>query len=343
MKNSMKSAFGLTALAAALFATPALADQIKLNNGDVITGEILNKGASTVQVKTSYAGSISIAWKDIASVNADKPLNIMLEDDSIINATIAPAEAGKGKLKTADLETSSDIDLAKIKFINPTPIQSGVGIVWTGNVNLSGSMTKGNADNGAIRLAAEAVARSKTNRFTVGAVANQAESNKQDIEKNMRGYMQYDHFLTEKWYAYVNGSAEYDRFRDIQLRSRVGIGAGYNVYNTDVMTLDVEAGISYVNTDYFVGEDTNAPAARWALRYNHKLFGGNVVAFHNHEILFGLEDLNDSLIFTQTGLRFPISPSISATTQLNVDYAKTPAPGRKSTDTTFLFGVGYGW
>lgn len=343
MKKLLAQSFKLTILSTALLATPALADQIKLNNGDIITGEIVKKGADTVQLKTSYAGNINIAWKDIASVSADKPLQIMLEDDSIINATISPAEAGKGKLKTADLETSNDISLAKIKFINPSPIESGIGIVWSGNINLSGSTTKGNADNGMFRLAGEAVARSKTNRFTVGAVANRAESNKQDIEKNMRAYAQYDHYFSDKWYGYVNGAAEYDRFRDIELRTTVGTGVGYSWYNTPDMTLDLEAGITYISTNFYSAPDVSAPAARWGLRYNHKLWGGNVVAFHNHQLLFGLEDLNDSLLFTQTGLRFPINEHISATTQLNVDYAKTPAPGRKATDTTFLFGVGYGW
>lgn len=333
----------LSAASTMLFANLAIADQVTLNNGDVITGDIIKKDASALELKTSYAGKISIAWKEIASVKADKPVKVMLADDSIVNATITPTTDGKGALKVNGLDKTNNINLAQIKFINPTPIESGIGIVWTGNVNLSGSITKGNADNGAIRLAGEAVARSKQNRFTVGAAANRAESNAQDIENNVRAYMQYDHYVSERWYVYANTSAEYDQFRDIDLRTRLGAGAGYSVYQTPDMTLDVELGLTYINTDFASTEDTSTAAGRWALRYNQKLFGGNVVAFHNHELLFGLESLDDSLLFTQTGVRFPISANLNATTQLNVDYAKTPAPGRKATDTTLLFGVGYGW
>ncbi len=343
MKNNKQWLLALSTATTLMFANTALADQVKLKNGDVITGDIINKNASTLQLKTSYAGEVSIAWDQISSVNAEKPVQVMLKDDSIVNATITPTDDGKGSLKVEGLDTPSNINLAQIKFINPTPLESGIGIVWSGNINLAGSITKGNADNGAVRLAGEAVARSKQNRVTLGAVANRAESNSQDIEKNMRGYIQYDHFFSEKWYGYANASAEYDEFRDIDLRTLFGTGVGYSVFNLPEKTLDVELGLTYINTDFNVADDISTVAGRWALRYNHKLFGGNVVAFHNHQLLFGLESLDDSLLFTQTGVRFPVSENINANVQLNVDYAKTPAPGRKPTDSTLLFGVGYGW
>lgn len=333
----------LSAACAFLFAKPVLADQVKLNNGDIITGDIVRKDAKVLELNTSYAGKISIAWKEIASINAEKPTQVMLTDDSIVNAIITPKVEGKALLKLESTDKAQDINLAQIKFINPTPIESGIGVLWSGNVNISGAMTKGNADNAQLRMAGEAIARSKLNRFTIGAVANRAESNSQNTEENLRVYGQYDHYLSDRWYVYANASAEYDPFRDIKLRSRIGTGAGYSVFKTADTTLDVELGLSNINTDFDSAEDENTTAGRWALRYNQKLFGGNVIAFHNHELLFGLEDINDSLLFTQTGLRFPIYAQINASTQLNVDYAKTPAPGRKSTDTTLLFGLDYGW
>lgn len=333
----------LSAMSIFMFANSALADKVKLNNGDILTGEVVRKDDKVLELNTSYAGKISIAWKEIASIHTEKPQQVMLTDDSIVNATITPQTDGKGSLKIEGLDKANDINLAQIKFINPTPIESGIGIMWSGNVNLSGAMTKGNADNAQLRLAGEAVAQSKQNRYTIGAVANRAESNSQNIEENLRFYTQYDHYFSDRWYVYANASAEYDPFRDINLRTRIGSGVGYSIFKTADTTLDVELGLSYINTDFDTAEDDQTAAGRWALRYNQKLFGGKLIAFHNHELLFGLEDINDSLLFTQTGLRFPIYAGINASTQLNVDYAKTPAPGRKSTDTTLLLGLDYGW
>ncbi len=343
MLGSRLGLITLSAVSLFLFTTAALADQIRLNNGDILTGDIVRKDTKVLELNTSYAGKINIAWKEIASIHIEKPTQVMLTDDSIVKAIITPTADGQSALKVEGQDKASAINLAQIKFINPTPIESGIGILWSGNVNLSGAMTKGNADNAQLRLAGETIARSKQNRLTMGAVANRAESNSQNIEENLRLYTQYDHYFSDRWYVYGNASFEYDPFRDINLRSRIGTGAGYSVYKTEETTLDLELGVSYIDTDFDTADDEQTAAGRWALRYNQKLFGGNVIAFHNHELLFGLEDINDSLLFTQTGLRFPIYAHINASTQLNVDYAKTPAPGRKSTDTTLLFGVDYGW
>jgi len=60
-------------------------------------------------------------------------------------------------------------------------------------------------------------------------------------------------------------------------------------------------------------------------------------------VLVSLEDVGNTLVFTKTGLRIPISDNLTASTQLNVDYANQPAAGRKKLDKTLLFSLGYGW
>ena len=46
---------------------------------------------------------------------------------------------------------------------------------------------------------------------------------------------------------------------------------------------------------------------------------------------------------SRSGLRVPIADGLNASLQLNADWERTPAPGRKSTDTTMLLGLSYGW
>lgn len=343
MSSTVNQTLKIVIFSTSLFANAALADQLKLNNGDILSGEILKKDSKVVKLKTSYAGNISVAWKDIASISTDKPNQIMLADDSIVNGTIQPSESGKGTLKITGLEAKNDIPLTQIKYINPTPEQSGIGVAWSGYIDLSGATSRGNTENSAYRLSGESVARTKQNRFTIGGQANRADNNGVESEFNNRAYMQYDHFVSEKWYVYANGALENDRFRDIKLRSRIGSGMGYSFYNTQDIKLDIETGLTYVNTDFYEAVDENNPNARWALNYKNRLFDTAIETFHRHEILLGIDNTDDLLIFTQTGFRFPFTQHINASTQLNVDYQKTPAVGRKSTDTTLLFGVGYGW
>lgn len=46
---------------------------------------------------------------------------------------------------------------------------------------------------------------------------------------------------------------------------------------------------------------------------------------------------------SRTGVRVPIASGINASVQVNLDWEREPAPGRKSTDTTLLIGLGYEW
>lgn len=330
-------------LATSVFTSQVLADEIKLKNGDVLTGSIVKKETDKLIFKTSYAGDISIAWSEIVSLNSEAPVQIFLNDETIITGVIEKSEAGRVKIKTNRLESKTDIDLKELDYINPSAEVSGIGVAWSGNVNLGGAITQGNTDTSLIRVDAEAIARTKKNRFTVGGVVNRAKSNDIDTEYNSRGYGKYDHFLTKQWYLYTNATLENDRFRDINLRTSAGVGNGYQIYEQDDLNLAIEGGINYINVDYDQAEDDGYASGRWALRYDQKPLSGNVQLFHQHEVLFGLDDIAKTLVFTKTGLRVPIASSLNASTQLNFDYNNQPAAGREKLDKTLLFSLGYGW
>lgn len=102
-------------------------------------------------------------------------------------------------------------------------------------------------------------------------------------------------------------------------------------------------GVSYVNEDFIAAPDDSYPAGRWSLELTRKLASARVELFHRHEGLVGLEDTADLLLRTQTGARFALVSKLVATAQLNLDYDKTPSPGRETTDRTYLVTVGFEW
>lgn len=326
----------------ALLSHAAYADTIKLKNGDVITGKVVKKETNKLIFETKYAGEIKVLWSEVATLSTDDAVNLVLKDDSNFNARLQKRSLGKVKAVNTGLQLSTELDMNQLAYINPSPEVSGKGVSWKGHANLGGAITQGNTDTSVIRFDAEAIARSKTNRFTIGGYVNRAENNDIDTEFNSKGYMQYDHFLSKQWYLYANGSLEHDRFRDIKLRSSAGVGSGYQIYEQDDLNLSVEGGLNYVNTDFNAAEDDSYASARWALKYDQLIFE-HVKLFHRHEVLVSLEDAQNTLIFTQTGLRVPIAKNLNASTQLNVDYAGQPAEGRKSVDRSLLFSLGYNW
>lgn len=335
---------------------PAAADEVRLKNGDVLTGEIVKKETGVLVFKTSYAGQIQIQWSEIETLKSDNPVHIILTDNSNLRGPlIDTTEPAAAKIQLAQAKDNSEkedededkkereFDLAKTRYINPTPDLSGEGVRWTGNINAGGTLTQGNTETKLLRFDAETIARTQHNRYTLGGVFNRAQDHGHNTQFNTRGYGKYDHFLTPQWYAYANTTGENDRFRDLRLRTTTGAGSGYQIFETPNLNLAIEGGLNYIKQDYYVARDESYPGARWAIKYDQLVFNSATKLFHEHEVLIGLQDTNHILLSSKTGLRFPFLFNFNATTQLNYNWDSSPSPGREKADSTLLFTLGYGW
>jgi putative salt-induced outer membrane protein YdiY len=272
------------------------------------------------------------------SLKTDDPIKVELSDETDLEGVTETAEEGKMRLKTEKIVEPVSFDLAHVKSINKAPEPS---VKLKGHANVGISTAKGNTDTGTQHFDGEFVARTAKNRYTLGAEYNRAEDQGEKTEKNALGFAKYDHFLTKKWYFYSNASFEKDEFKDINLRSAIGAGMGYQFLETALTNLSFEAGLSYVNEDFELGQDDDYPAGRWSLDFDRYFLNKVIQFFHFHEGFVGLEDTEDLFIRSRTGLRLPVYKNIKATTQFNFDWDNSPAPGRKRRDYMYLFTLGY--
>lgn len=336
----IRTAASLLALAIA----PGLAaDTVYLQGGDRITGSIVSKVGDVLTLDTAYAGEVKIAWSQIESVETSNPARFILKDHTAMNAQAVRAADSAVVLSAGELITTAPIALADIEYINPPPEVSGEGVAVSGHANLGLSANRGNTDNDQLYYDAETVIRSVKNRFTIGAIGNNRKEDGKNTARGNRAYFKYDHFLSQKWYAYANTDVEQDDFKDLNLRTTIGGGAGYQFWETPDRNLSLEGGLTYVNEDYDIASDDDYAAARWAVRYTQFLFGGGTQFFHTHEGLVSVDDTADSLLRMQTGLRFPLVENLNATIQYNIDWQNRPAPGFKRTDSGYIVSIGYLW
>lgn len=324
------------------------ADEIHMKNGDRISGEIIKMEETTLELKTKYAGTINIQWNDVEAIKTDTATKIVLDDKTRIEAHITPL-----KDNTVALQQKSDakpilLELSRITHINPSPLVvintvTDGAIKYSGRVNFGLNYTKGNTDTEKLHLDAEVIARTLKNRYTVGAELNREKDGDIKITSNSTLYLKYDHFINGKWYLYTNGTFKEDKFKDLELRSSIGAGAGHQFYESDPLNLLLEAGLNYVDEDFIAANDDDYMALRWAIKYDQKFFKKWIKAFHEHEGLQGIEDKEDLIISSKTGLRFFFIKNVEATGQLNADWENSPAPGTKRTDLTYLLTFGYHW
>lgn len=326
-----------------LLSQPLHADQIILANGDQITGKVVTKKDGTLVFQTQYAGKLKVSWKDVVKLRTDEPVDVMLQDDTNLHAVVSSAEEGKVKLKAGKIIETAPIPLDKIAYINPPPEISGKGVKFTGRVNLGINATSGNTQTKQLHLDTEMVARTRFNRYTVGAIANRASDSGTTITSNATAYTKYDHFLSKKRYFYINARFHNDKFKDLNLRTTLGVGLGHQFWESEQRNLYLEGGVAYVNEDFIDAQDDHYGALRWGVRYDQWLFNHVTQFFHQNEGTIGLSQGNDVVINSQTGFRFPLGDGFNTSVQVNADWERHPAPGKKNTDLTYLLNLGYAW
>ncbi len=130
---------------------------------------------------------------------------------------------------------------------------------------------------------------------------------------------------------------------DINLRTTVGPGLGYQVFESDLMNLSFEAGPSYVNTDYDKQDDEDNISGRWAMNFDRFFFEKLFQYYLNNEGYVSLSDTQDVFMFTRTGLRFPVKAGIFLNAGFEWDWDNLPSPGTDRSDYRYILSLGYGF
>jgi hypothetical protein len=151
----------------------------------------------------------------------------------------------------------------------------------------------------------------------------------------------YDRFFTERQFGYVRSSLEHDAPKDIDRRATAGFGYGVQLAETPAASVALRGGLDYVDVERFVAPDEGYPAAGWGIKARFLPRGRELELFHEQEGFWNLEDTDVVLVRTQSGVRVPLVGRLKGSAQLNVDWESEPAPGRRSTDSTLLFGLDY--
>ena len=361
----------LACLALLLLASAAArADEVILANGDRLTGTVVRKEGDELVFRTSYAGEINIAWSQVVRVTTENPMSLVLADQSLAQANRLaappkPKPAPEPSAAEPPAETAPEperegtpggsppqapaepepapVPIDAVTYINAGPGIDLLGVRWKGRINIGGNGNRGNSRTDNLLVEGEAVARRQRDRWTLSGLFDRGKDRNVVTRHNTRLSGKYDLFINPRWYGYSILTYEEDRFRDIDRRDTIGAGLGHQLIETERTHLSLEGGLNYVRTDFLEAENERYPAARWAVKYDQRLFGTDIEVFHNHELLSDLTDSERTFIRTQTGLRLPLIGRLMATAQLNLDYDNKPAPDKAKSDRVYLFSLGYHW
>lgn len=322
------------------------ADQVILKSGDHLVGTIQSITADSVVIDTNFADPITLDRSQVATLNTKDPVTAVFNSGEYLTGTIESSNQDSLQMNTDRAGESEQFQLDEIKSVvrgDPVEIAKAENAVkFTGGLNIGLSRSKGNSDNEKYNGSGFLRARTPKNRYTLNLSRVFERSSGDKTEDETYGAIQYDHFLTDKWYLFNSASFEEDEIQLLNLRTSLAAGAGYQFYERDDLFMSAEFGVGYVNEDFDIDDDSDYIAGRWAFNYDYDWLDWLSI-FHNHQGLHSLEDADDVVIRSQSGLRFPLRDGFNATVQANLDWDKSPAAGAVSTDREYIFTLGYGF
>lgn len=320
---------------------------IHLKDGSQLHGEIISMVGGTLKAKASFSPGdpIPIAWSEVTGLTTKGSIVLVLNNGVTLHGTAQPGEPGTIQLATDLIKVTIPVLVETVIAINPPEKKA---VQYKGNINFGGSLTAGNTDLTQANFLGELVIRGDVLRLSLLGRWNYSEDSGSIITRNAFGNIKLDLFLTKRFYLFTSALFEQDTFQDIQLRTSISGGPGYQFIMKDDfaspylrnMELDGEIGLGFFNEDFKVAQDQQFATGRWAANLDWPVTP-DVTIFHQHQGFPSLEDFTDFYITSQQGIRIKIMGNFTTGLQMNWRYDNTPSAGKKASDFQYLLNFGY--
>jgi putative salt-induced outer membrane protein YdiY len=235
----------------------ARADTLRLDNNDLLRGEVLSGDEKSLKFKHATGSEMKISWDRVVYMQTDKAVELRTIDGAKLRGKLIYGYTPHYTVVVSESEGPVPVSLERIAALNE-PEDVGV---WTGRIALGLTVQDGNTRAVNFFFNFDAERRSKETRLEAHALYNYGEN--EHVLSTKKGFAraQFSWYFWNPVYAYVGGAAEYDRFQDLKLRARGGGGLGYAFIETKEYVARVEGGAEYVNEQFFDSSLNNAYVA----------------------------------------------------------------------------------
>ena len=208
---------------------------------------------------------------------------------------------------------------------------------WERSAALGLTLTKGNSDT--LMVTADALATRKwiSDELSLGASASYGEDDGEKNNEALKGFAQWNHLFTEKFYGYVRVDALHDAIADVEYRVTLSPGVGYYFIKQDNMHLSAEAGPGVV-FEKQGGVEKTYFTARVAEKFDYK-FNDRARMWQMVEFLPQVDNLDNYIINAEVGVEASLTKKTALRAVVQDTYDNQPAPGRDKNDLKLVTSV----
>lgn len=306
---TFKCGLSVAAIAASLVATPAFAD-VPQPVREMIDAAIATGDAEKVATVLELA--------KITNPDDGEAIDDIAADFSAKQQELAAAAAAE---KEADIRSAGLLDN------------------WSGQGQVGAFRSTGNSNDTGLTAGINLQRTGINWRHKLTALADFQKTNGVTTREQFLLAYEPNYQINDRLFAYALGQYERDRFQGFSSRLSASAGLGYEVIETDTMTLSVKAGPAYRKTSFIAGGSDSSIAGLAALDFDWKV--SDTVKLTQDASAF-IQSGNSTYIST-TGLEANLGGSLSARVSYAVEHDTAPPAGAVQTDTLTRFTLIYGF
>ena len=329
------------ALSVLVLSSIGQADTLWLENGDVVSGEIMKLDAGQLKIKTEYASTVVIDWRHVRAVQADQQLWVRLVGETepqlrhlnALETGVEVHDEEEGKIR----RFSSVWAVAAIhqeKPVLPDRWQFG------GEVRVSIDSKMGNTNREIYGFDGELNLDDEWNKNTLEWDFEIKHYATYDVKEWMAGYS-YNRFLDEHIYVAGTFDWEYELRADERRRTLLGTGLGYRFWETTSGKLQTSFGISRLWERYKINESQDGYGFAWLINYQTQLLDN--LRYYNNNKLFYRFGGGEMLLDMRHGLRVALNSRVSVRFSHTLDYDSQALTSVEKFDSQVKLSIGYQW
>lgn len=315
-------------------------DSIRLNNKDLLVGELKELDKSVLTFDTKYADKdFKIKWKSVAEVYSSRTFIISLADGTRITSAIHTDPSNKNNVLITIQGIQKSVSISNVIFLEP--IESTFFSRLEANFDIGMTLTKTNN------------LRSITTNFDLNYLAykwdfgmafNLVYSEQDDVDNVNRwsGNINAKRAYSSNWFLQISTDLLSNTEQRLKLRNTTGLGAGYYFKRNNNLSFGLGGGLAYNNEKYSgIGvEDKNSMEAYIALQFN-KYDIGDLSLLTSLRIAPSITEKGRNRTDFNFTMKYDLPLDFYIKMEVTYNYDNQPVEGATKDD--YVFQTTFGW
>ena len=316
----------------------AHADVVTTTDGARLTGTINKITPKIVELKTDYAGTLTVDMTKVTSVTSDAPLTTQFKDSSTVTG-VTTIDQESIKVTSDTVASSSPVGQLQASWLpSAEPPKESLFDPrhWVYNAGADIAGKSGNSDEMTTNMLFDMALISKADELRFYGSYERAEQDGDETSDESIAGASYTAYIHDPWGWYVRGELEKDKFEDIDLRTTAAVGATWRPIHTDDQTLRFWLGLGYRHESFDKGVEDDSSATLDSGVAHHWMLKPWLTLDNSLAYAPALDDFGSYLLTHDTALAMPVGASRwILRIGVHDDYNSDPAPDRDKLDTTY--------